>query len=98
MTEQVVHLKLAEKKKREVPSHKEQVLAAFDAHVARLRGWLEEGHHNGFALFGYDKVIDDGRPTIQTLVNYFSADPEDCFWMPDMARTRLHQRAHDDEE
>lgn len=97
MTDQVVHLKLAEKQQA-VPLHREQTLAAFDVHVARLRRWLEEGHNNGFVLFGYDKDIEDGRPTISTLVNYYSADPEDCFWLPDMCKTRLHQRAHDDDQ
>lgn len=91
---EVVKLKLADKP--EIPSAKEQMLKTFDEKAKALRDWLEHTEDAGYALVGYDKRNEDGRPTVHSWANYFCSGPGDAFWLPDMVKARIYQRVHEE--
>lgn len=91
---EVVKLKLAEKS--EFPTAKEQMLKGFDEKVKAMREWLEESEDGGYALVGYDKRIEEGRPLVHSWANYFASNPGDAFWLPDMVKARIYQRVHEE--
>ena len=76
-------------------SVKEQLMETFEADVLKMREWLQSTTAGGYALVAYDRCHEDGRTMVHSWVNYFVTDPGDAFWLPDMARTRIHQRAHE---
>lgn len=78
-----------------ISNAKEQLMERFEADVVKMREWLQDTKSGGYALLAYDRCHEDGRLVVHSWVNYFVTDPGDCFWLPDMAKTRIYQRAHE---
>lgn len=79
-----------------IPDAKAQLLERFDEDIKKMREWLEHTTAAGYALVGYDnRIDDDGRPALQTWVNFWLHNPADGFWLPDAVKVRVHQRIHD---
>lgn len=76
-----------------VPDPKARMLEAFEADVNKMREWLQQSGKGGFALIAYDRDYKGGSPQVHSWVNYFCHDPADAFWLPDMCKTRVYQRA-----
>lgn len=92
---EVMKLKLVEAP--EVPSDKDYLLAKFDDHIKGMREWLEKTESGGFVLIAYDKTESGAHPEVHSWVNTFTSEPADGFWLPDMVKTRVYQRIHDND-
>jgi hypothetical protein len=91
---EVVKLKLVEEPG--LPSYKQQLLERFDSDMKRMREYLEHCENGGFALVAYDLRLEDGKPTLSSMANTFTTNPADGYWLPEMVKTRVYQRIHED--
>lgn len=72
------------------------MLKRFDEEVKEMRDFLKEGKIPGFGLIAYDRIKEDGVPAFATLCRYFTTDPADGYLLPDVAKTALYKRIHED--
>lgn len=77
-----------------VPDAKARLMERFDEDMVKMRKWLQETGMGGYAVVAYDRDYKDESPRVHSWVNYFCNDPADAFWLPDMAKVRIHERAH----
>lgn len=77
-----------------VPDAKKKLMERFEEDVAKMREWLEQTEAGGFAVVAYDLTTDAEGPKVHSWVNFFCNHPADVFWLPDMVKTRVWQRAH----
>ncbi len=80
---------------RPVSDSKKKLMERFEEDVSAMREWLEKTEAGGFVVLAYDTTVDADSPKVHSWVNYFANHPADCFWLPDMVKTRVYQRAHE---